>query len=90
MERKFIVALTVGKETGRVHEEGGGEEGDMNYLRGPLSPCYGILREVRISQTKKTDESGCQRILASGGFRGRSVLPLEDVLTAARGRGDGG
>jgi hypothetical protein len=82
------VALTVGQETTRVHEEGGGEERDMNYLRSPHSPCYGILREVRISQTKKTDESGYQRILASGGFRGRRVLPLEDVLTTARGRGD--
>jgi len=71
-----------------VHEEGGGEEGDMNYLRGPHSPCYGILRQVRISQTKQTDESGYRRILARGRFRGRRVLPIEDVLTAARGRGD--
>ena len=47
-----------------MHEEGGGEEGDMNCLRGPHSPCYGMLREVRISQTKQTDESGYRRILA--------------------------
>lgn len=60
----------------------------MNYLRGPHSPCYGILRGVMTSQTKKNDELGSQRILACAGFRGRRVLPLEDVLTAVRGRGD--
>jgi hypothetical protein len=63
MERRNAVVLAVGKETMRVHE-GGGEEGDMNYLRGPHSLCYGILREVGTSQTKKTDVPGYQRILA--------------------------
>jgi hypothetical protein len=63
-KKKCIVVLAVGKETTRVHEEGGGEEGDMNYLRGPHSPCYGMLREVGTSQTKKTDGPGYQRILA--------------------------
>ena len=54
------------KETTRVYEGRGGEEGDMNYLRGPHNTYYGILREVRISQSKKTDDSeSCyQRILA--------------------------
>ena len=37
----------------RVHEESGDKEGDMNYPRGPYSPCYGLLREVGTSQTKK-------------------------------------
>ncbi len=63
-KKKCIVALAVRKETTRVHEEGGSEEGDMNYLRGPHNPCYGVLREVGISQTKKTDEPCYQRILA--------------------------
>jgi hypothetical protein len=58
------VALAVEKETARVHEEGGDEEGDMNYLRGPQRLCYGILGEVGISQTKKTAKPGYQRILA--------------------------
>lgn len=58
------MALAVEKETTRVHKGGGDEEGDMNYLRGPQSLRYGILGEVRISQTKKTAKPGYQRILA--------------------------
>ena len=60
------MVLAVGEETTRVHEEGepGGKEGDMNYLRRPHSLCYGILKEVGTSQTKKADKLGYQRILA--------------------------
>ena len=58
------MTLAVGKETTRVSGGRGGEEGDMNYLRDPHSAYYGILREVRISQSKNTDESCYQRIPA--------------------------
>ena len=58
------MTLAVGKETTRVYKGRGGEEGDMNYLRGPHNAYYGILKKGRISQSKKTDESCYQRILA--------------------------